>query len=335
MRHEIPNTFGIETYADQYIEYHSPEELIASTEQFRKDGCVTPFLHIGSGSNLLFTRDFHGMVLHSLIASTQIIASNSSSLTVKVGAGCIWDDFVSYCVENHLYGAENLSMIPGEVGAAAVQNIGAYGEEVKNIIHSVETIDIFTGQKHTFDNGQCQYAYRDSIFKCRDHKRYIITYVVFSLGTREHYNLEYGALSSLSGVDGQLSLSNVRDAIIQMRSGKLPDPKVIGSAGSFFVNPVISRDMFESLSAKYPDMPHYPSGNESADQVKLSAGWLIEQCGWKGKSLGRAGVYSKQSLVLVNLSGATGQEILTLAQAIIDSVHDKFGITLHPEVNIY
>lgn len=326
MARKIPNTFGIEVYAAKFLEYNSEEELQALIEK----RCVTaPFLHIGSGSNLLFVKDYEGTILHSRIGGIEVTAEDEHQVSVRVGAGVVWDDFVDYCVEHGWYGAENLSWIPGEVGAGAVQNIGAYGVEIKDLISSVETIDL-QGEKRIFGVEECGYAYRKSLFKRPEMKSLFVTYVNFHLSKQEAYTLDYGTirqeLSKYSGVN----LKVLRQVIIDIRKSKLPDPQILGNAGSFFMNPIVPRAQFEALQRQYPAMPFYEVGE---DGVKIPAGWLIEQCGWKGKSLGPAAVHDKQALVLVNLGGASGADIVALANAVRAAVYEKFGVEISPEVN--
>lgn len=330
MEHNYPllshNTFGIEVTAACFFEYESVDELrrlIASGRLTR------PFLHIGGGSNLLFTKDYEGMVLHSRIEGIEVVAETPENVTLRVGAGVVWDDFVAYCVKQGWYGAENLSLIPGEVGAGAVQNIGAYGVEVKDIIVSVETLNI-DGTERVYTADECDYAYRNSIFKRADMKDVFVTYVNFRLSKKEHYKLDYGTIREELAKYPEISLQTVRRAIIEIRQAKLPDPKVMGNAGSFFMNPVVSRARFEALQEEYPQIPFYelPDG-----RVKVPAGWMIDRCGWKGKALGPAAVHEKQALVLVNRGGAKGCDIIALSDAVRASVRDKFGIDIHPEVN--
>jgi UDP-N-acetylmuramate dehydrogenase len=283
---------------------------------------------VGSGSNLLFLSDYDGLVLHSAIQGVEALGETAGTITLRVGAGLTWDDFVICCVDHEWYGVENLSLIPGEVGAAAVQNIGAYGMEIKEVIDSVEAIDT-QGRKHRFSRAECGYAYRDSLFK--HHRELFVTRVIMTLSKRPVYRLDYGTLRQ--ELDGQPAptLSAVRQAVIRSRCAKLPDPHQLGNAGSFFKNPVVDRPTYDALHALYPSMPAYaqPSG-----EMKLSAGWLIEQCGWKGKRVGHAGTYDRQALVLVNYGSATGKEINALSDDIRHSVSQRFNITLIPEVNI-
>lgn len=332
------NTFGIDARTAAFVEYSSEAELLEAARMLREGDLPSPWLHIGGGSNLLLTRDWPGAVLHSRITGCETVSENEDAVEVRVGSGVVWDDFVEMCVERGWYGAENLSAIPGETGAAAVQNIGAYGVEVKDLILEVETLDMASGQKKVFPAADCGYGYRRSIFKQQDNKRFVVLSVLFRLGLRPQLNLGYKALSeALSGRDN-ITLRDVRETVRAVRSSKLPDPSETGSAGSFFTNPVVSRFKLEELQKQWPAIPFYEvrgtSGAVVPDSVKLSAGWLIEQCGWKGRSLGRAGVYPKQALVLVNLGGATGSEVEALATAVRDSVRERFGVELRPEVNI-
>jgi UDP-N-acetylmuramate dehydrogenase len=246
-----------------------------------------------------------------------------------VGAGEEWDDFVRFSVEKNISGIENLSAIPGEVGATPIQNIGAYGVEVKDVIAEVHTIEIKTAKKRVFSNEECCFGYRDSIFKQALKGQYIVTYVVYRLKKLAEYSLQYGNLSAEVKKYGSFTLENIRKAVVAIRSEKLPDHRAIGNAGSFFMNPIISRSFFEVLQSTYPSIPYY---FVSETEVKVPAGWLIEQCGWKGKSHGNAAVHDKQALVLINKGNATGKEIMELASLIEKSVQEKFGITIHPEV---
>lgn len=323
------NTFGMDVKAALFIEYASVEEL---KEVLRM--CLVKedrWIHIGGGSNLLFTGDYQGAVLHSAIKGYEVLDENEEEVVVRVGAGEIWDDFVAYTVAQGWYGAENLSMIPGEVGASAVQNIGAYGVEAKDLIVEVETVEVATGHERAFSQEECGYAYRESVFKLSLKRQYVVTKVSFRLRKMPVYHLDYGHVrAALEKLGGEVTLEKVRQAIIDIRRAKLPDPEILGNAGSFFMNPIVSLAQFEALQRAYPLMPHY---EVDARHVKLSAAWMIDQCGWKGKSLGRAGVHDKQALVLVNLGGATGNEIIRLSEAIQKSVYDKFGVCMSPEVN--
>lgn len=322
------NTFGMDVKASVFIEYASVEELKEVLSLYVKDN---QWLHIGKGSNLLFTGDFSGIILHSAIKGYEVIHEDTNEVVVRVGAGEVWDDFVAMTVENEWYGAENLSLIPGEVGASAVQNIGAYGVEAKDLIVGVEAIEVSTGKESIFKNEECGYAYRESVFKSSLKYQYLVTHVSYRLKKTPCYHLDYGNIRlELEKQKVRLTLANVRQAIISIREAKLPDPKLQGNAGSFFMNPVISREHFEALLVDYPLMPHY---EVDAESIKIPAAWMIDQCGWKGKRFGRAGVHDKQALVLVNLGGAVGAEVIALSEAIQKSVYEKFGINILPEVN--
>ena len=321
------NTFGIDVSASRFLEYASVAEL---KEYIAQGAVTTPFLHIGGGSNLLFTKDYDGLILHSRIGGIEVTAEDSQTVSLRVGAGVVWDDFVACCVEHGWYGAENLSLIPGEVGASAVQNIGAYGVEVKDLITAVETVNI-QGYERVYSVEECEYAYRNSIFKRPENKSVFVTYVRFRLSKEERYTLDYGTIRQELAKYPAPTLPIVRKVIIEIRESKLPDPKVTGNAGSFFMNPIVAKDKLEALQQDYPRIPYYelPDG-----RVKIPAGWMIDQCGWKGKSLGPAAVHDKQALVLVNRGGAKGSDIVALSDAVRASVRDKFGIDIHPEVNV-
>lgn len=328
------NTFGIAATARCFVEYDTVEELQEFIRQRNREDDRSPLLHIGGGSNLLFLKDFDGTVLHSCIRSLDVTEDKGGEVQVRVGAGYVWDEWVELAVEKGWYGLENLSLIPGEVGASAVQNIGAYGAEAKDFIQLVEAVDIQTGELREFTNEECQYAYRHSIFKAALRGRYAVTHVHFRLCREFRPNLEYGALRlalSKNGVEeSQLDAELLRRTIIGLRNSKLPDPRVLGNAGSFFTNPIVPRSVYERIALQYPNVPHYEVDSE---RVKIPAGWLIEQCGWKGKALGQAGVYERQALVLVNLGGATGSDIARLCHAIQTDVHQRFFINITPEVN--
>ena len=324
---KIPNTFGIDVTAARFLEYGSEDEL---RELIAAGHVVAPWLHIGGGSNLLFIKDYEGTVLHSRIGGLEVTSEDEEHVWVRVGAGVVWDDFVAWCVKRHWYGAENLSLIPGEVGASAVQNIGAYGVEVKDLITSVETINM-AREKRIYGVDECGYSYRKSLFKQPEMKAVFVTYVNFCLSKREHYTLDYGTIRQELEKYPVLNLETLRRVIIDIRQSKLPDPKVMGNAGSFFMNPIVPKEKLEALQQEYPRIPYYELAE---DRVKIPAGWMIDQCGWKGKALGPAAVHDKQALVLVNLGGAKGSDILALSDAVRASVHEKFGIDIHPEVNL-
>ena len=319
------NTFGIDAKCCRFVEYSSVEEAQQIARELQES-----YLLIGAGSNLLLTQDFDGTVVHSALKGIEAQPDSH----VRCGSGETWDEVVAWCVGHGLYGAENLSLIPGEVGASAVQNIGAYGAEVKDLIESVEAVEIGTGRLCVFTRKECQYGYRDSRFKHEWKNKYLITHVVYRLSSDEsRQSTEYGNIRSELNRRGiqTPTAAQLRQVVIDIRNAKLPDPKVTGNAGSFFMNPVVERQKFEQLLAAYPNMPHYYI---DADHEKIPAGWMIDQCGWKGRSLGRAGVHDKQALVLVNRGGATGQEIVDLCNTIRADVKAKFGIDIHPEVNI-
>lgn len=317
------HTFGMDVKADRLIEFANEDELKSALT-----AAVKPLLFMGGGSNLLFLNNFAGTVFHSVIDDIDIVAEDDNSISLRVGSGVVWDDFVAYCVEKGWWGVENLSLIPGEVGASAVQNIGAYGVEVKDVLQSIEAISVDDLSKRIFTNDECNYGYRDSIFKNSLKGKYVITYVTYRLSKTANPNIGYGALKSV--LSENPSLKEIRDAIIAVRNSKLPDPKVYGNAGSFFMNPVIPIEQFVALQSRYPDIPSYPALD---GYIKVPAGWLIEKSGWKGKSLGNAAVYEKQALVLINRGGATGMEVKHLADTVIEDVRKMFGITLHAEVN--
>ena len=322
------NTFGIDVKTDYLIEYFSVEELSA----ILKSELVTSsrLLHVGGGSNLLFLNDFDGVVLHSQLKSIDLLTTDEQSVYVEVGAGVAWDDFVDFAVNKGWGGVENLSLIPGETGAAAVQNIGAYGVEVQSVIDRVKTVEVESGEIREFSNAECEYGYRESIFKTMLKGKYIVTSVVFRLECVPTFTLDYQHLEDEVRKNGEVSLANVRQTIIAIRQSKLPDPAVQGNAGSFFMNPVIPKSLFVQLQSQFPEMPHY---YVSETDEKVPAAWLIDKCGWKGKQIGKAAVHDKQALVLVNKGGATGAEIVFLAEQIQLSVKEKFGIELRPEVN--
>ena len=323
------NTFGMDVKASRFVEYASVEELRGLWNAERE--AVARALHIGGGSNLLFASDYEGLILHSAIKGYTVVKETEEEVEVRVGAGEVWDDFVAYTVANGWYGAENLSLIPGEVGASAVQNIGAYGVEAKDLIVSVDTFGLETGEERRFMREECRYAYRESVFKQELKGKYAVTFVTYRLKKHPVFHLEYGNIRAELEKQGcQVDLENVRRIIIAIRQAKLPDPKVLGNAGSFFMNPVVLKMQFEALLAQYPDMPHYPVDDA---HVKIPAGWMIDRCGWKGKRVGHAGVHEKQALVLVNCGGATGKEVMHLAEEIVASVRERFGVTIRPEVN--
>lgn len=321
------NTFGIDAKCKRFIEYSSVEEAQQVARTITD--ADRPLLILGGGSNLLLTGDYNGTVLHSGIRFLE----QTDECHVRCGSGFIWDDVVDYCVANNLYGAENLSIIPGEVGASAVQNIGAYGAEAKDLIECVEAVEIETGQICRFTNTECAYSYRQSKFKHAWKNRFLITAVTYKLSKTYNPKLDYGNIRvalAAKGIDNPTAIQ-LRETIIDIRNAKLPDPKVLGNAGSFFMNPVVSTHKYNQLAQQYVGMPHYTIDSE---YEKIPAGWLIEQCGWKGKALGKAAVHNKQALVLVNCGGATGSEVVQLYKTIQHDVKQKFDIEIKPEVNI-
>ena len=320
------NTFGIEAKCAQFVEYSSEAEAKEVAELLRNTR--VPYIIIGGGSNLLLTRDYEGIVVHSTCKG---IERHGNRLVC--GSGEVFDDVVAQSIEMGLYGAENLSLIPGDVGASAVQNIGAYGAEAKDLIRSIRAVEIATGNVCVIENAECEYGYRQSKFKHDWKNQYLILSVEYEFAATFEPRLDYGNIRAELVKEG-ISLptaQQLRNTIIRIREAKLPDPKVLGNAGSFFMNPIVDRQKYEALATQYEGMPHY---DIDADHVKIPAGWMIDQCGWKGKSMGRAGVHDKQALVLVNRGGATGQEVVALCQQIQADVKQKFGIDIYPEVNV-
>ena len=320
------NTFGIEAKCAQFVEYSTEAEAKEVAELLRTTR--VPYIIIGGGSNLLLTRDYEGIVVHSTCKG---IERNGNRLVC--GSGEVFDDVVAQSIEMGLYGAENLSLIPGDVGASAVQNIGAYGAEAKDLIRSIRAVEIATGNVCVIENAECEYGYRQSKFKHDWKNQYLILSVEYEFAATFEPRLDYGNIRAELEKEG-ISLptaQQLRNTIIRIREAKLPDPKVLGNAGSFFMNPIVGRQKYEALATQYEGMPHY---DIDADHVKIPAGWMIDQCGWKGKSMGRAGVHDKQALVLVNRGGAIGQEVVALCQQIQADVKQKFGIDIYPEVNV-
>jgi UDP-N-acetylmuramate dehydrogenase len=323
------NTFGIDAKCRFFVECSSLDELTQFLENHNKSD--VPLMILGGGSNVLFTQDFDGYILRPFIKGIEIIEESEEDILVKVGAGEDWDVFVEYCVEKGWGGVENLSLIPGNVGTCPIQNIGAYGVEVKDVIEEVESLEIENLKKNTFKNAECAFGYRDSIFKRNLKGEQIITYVSFRLKKQPVFMLNYGSLTEELSKFNELSLKNIRKAVIDIRESKLPDPEEIGNSGSFFKNPVIEESYAKKLKQEYENIPMYNQGNGT---VKVPAGWLIEKAGWKGKRMGDAGVHQNQALVLVNYGNATGKEIFNLAQEIQQSVYDQFAIRIDMEVNV-
>lgn len=323
------NTFGIDTCCRRFLEYDNEEEACLIAAKLSDE----PLLILGGGSNLLLTGDFPGTVIHSAIKGMKVTAHTDGSILLRVGSGEVWDDVVAYSIANDWHGAENLSLIPGEVGASAVQNIGAYGAEVSTLIEKVDAIRIADGAAVSFMADECRYGYRQSRFKQDWAGRYLITYVTYRLQRTFTPVLDYGNVRAELQQRGiaEPTAQQLRDVIIAIRQSKLPDVKVEGNAGSFFMNPVVERAAFEALLQHYPDMPHYFVDEK---HEKIPAGWLIDRCGWKGRTMGRVGVHDRQALVLVNRGGATGADVLALCEAIRKDVFTTFGISIQPEVNI-
>lgn len=329
------NTFGIDAKCGRFLEYASVAEAVEVAGMISS----SPFLIIGGGSNLLLTADYPGTVVTPapMADVSSGVCLDSKSLTLRCWAGLVFDDVVDYCVGNGLYGLENLSLIPGQVGASAVQNIGAYGAEVKDAVCSVEAVEIATGKVVTIPAGECHYAYRQSRFKGEWRNRFLITHVTYRLSASFAPHVDYGNIRAELDAKGIATPTarQLREVIIDIRNAKLPDPKVEGNAGSFFMNPIVSRERFEAIRKDYPTMPFYEVRNGQGDSsYKIPAGWMIDQCGWKGKTIGPAGVHSRQALVLVNKGGATGSDIVRLMKAVQHDVYERFGISLQPEVNI-
>lgn len=325
------NTFGLNVQAKLLARVGSVPEL----QQVLEDGDLTGeerFI-LGGGSNILLTRDVDGLVIKNEIAGIEVVGETPDAFLVRSGAGVVWHELVMHCIAQNYAGIENLSLIPGNVGAAPMQNIGAYGVELKEVFHSLEAVETETGNIHTFSNADCEFGYRESVFKRKLKGQFVITSVTLQLAKKPAINTSYGAIEQeleAMGI-GSPTIQDVSQAVIRIRQSKLPDPKVLGNSGSFFKNPVVPTSKFEELKAKYPNIPGYAAGEET----KLAAGWLIEQCGWKGKVVGNTGSHAKQALVLVNYGNATGSEIFNLSEQIIRSVYDTFGVHLEREVNVY
>ncbi|MDD4923089.1 MAG: UDP-N-acetylmuramate dehydrogenase [Bacteroidales bacterium] len=321
------HTFHIDAEARYWVDFDSREDLCNVLLDNRFLGMS--MLSVGGGSNLLFTRDFPGFLLHSNIRTIELIDEDAQSVLVRVGSGVVWDDFVAYAVDKDWSGVENLSGIPGEVGASPVQNIGAYGSEAKDTIEIVEALNLETLQMDRFSKSDCQFAYRNSIFKNSLKNRFIVCYVTYRLSKILNANIQYGDLAIRVQEKGAVSLQNIRQSILEIRGEKLPDPAVTGNAGSFFMNPEVPVEQYRALKANWPQMPGWPQEN---GKVKISAAWCIDQAGWKGKSLGNAAVHGRQALVLVNPGTATAADIVALSDRIMDDVKSMFDIDLHPEV---
>jgi len=326
------NTFGVEATARHFCRITSEDQLkeLLQTDLYKNE----KVLILGGGSNILFTKDFDGLIIKTEIRGIQVIDENDENIIIKVMSGENWHELVVHCVNQGWGGIENLSLIPGTVGAAPIQNIGAYGVEVKEVVKEVSGLDRITGDHKSYLNNECSFGYRESIFKHQLKEKFFISSVTLSLTTKNHIiNTSYGAIQdTLKEMHiTQPTLKEISDAVIHIRKSKLPDPSQLGNAGSFFKNPVISLSHYQSLQNIYSAIPGYRSVNQ---EVKIPAGWLIEQCGWKGKRLNHVGVHAQQALVIVNYGNGNGEEIIQLAMQIITSVKEKFNITLIPEVNI-
>lgn len=326
------NTFGIKASARFFSQIQRPEDLqkLLTTAELRP----IPKLILGEGSNILFTQDFPGLIIKMEIPGIRKIAEDERHIWLEIGAGENWHQVVLYCLQQNYAGIENLSLIPGTVGAAPMQNIGAYGIELEKVFESLIAVRISDGEVQQFKHQDCHFGYRNSVFKTHLKHQYAITSVTLRLNKTPEFSVDYGMLqTTLQQMQVQsLSIRAVSDAVIKIRSEKLPDPRKIGNAGSFFKNPVIAQEHFQHLQLQFPDIPHYPAEDRA---VKIPAAWLIEQCGWKGRSMGHAGVHAQHALVLVNYGQASGQAIKQLADEIRASVQEKFAVEINPEVNIY
>lgn len=324
------NTFGIQAYAREFVQVHTTDEL----KEVLNQSAGKELFILGGGSNMLLTKDIDALVIHVALKGQDVVKHEEGYAYVKAMAGENWHEFVLFCISNNYGGLENLSLIPGNVGTTPIQNIGAYGTEIKDTFVSCEAMNIATQQIETFTNDDCEFSYRESIFKGKLKGKYIITSVTFRLTTKNHnINTSYGDIAAELTKKGIAvpTIKDVSDAVTAIRQSKLPDPKELGNSGSFFKNPVITADAFEKAYLLHPQMPHY---KVSDTEVKVPAGWLIEQCGFKGKRYGDAGIHAKQALVLVNYGNATGKEILELSRTIQKTVYDTFGIAIEAEVNI-
>jgi len=324
------NTFGIRVKSKFFIEIKKEEDLknLFTSLEFKNN----EKLFLGGGSNILFTKNFDGIVVLNKLKGIEIISEDNDHVFIKSMGGELWHDLVTFVVERGYWGIENLSLIHGTVGAAPIQNIGAYGTELKNILESVEAYDITTGEKKVFSNEECKLGYRDSIFKNELKGKYFISVVIFKLNKMPNLNISYKILKDYfekNNIEAK-SVKDISNAVINIRQSKLPNPKILGNAGSFFKNVYVDSKKLAELKLEYPDVPSF----EEDGEIKIPAGWLIEKCGWKGKRVGNVGVHDKQALVLINYGGASGEEIKNLAEQIIDSVFEKFGLKLEAEVNI-
>lgn len=327
------NTLHLATKARYFLSIESEEQLQEFISEYGDDDAFSNLFILGGGSNVLFVNGFEGLILHIDIGGREVVRESKEEVWLKVGAGENWHQTVQYCVKQGWGGIENLSLIPGTMGAAPIQNIGAYGVELQDVFQSLEAVDLHTGTKKTFDKEACHFGYRDSIFKNELKGKFVITSVTIRLSKNPTLNTEYGAIAQELKHRGITNpgIKDLSEVVIDIRNSKLPNPDDLGNAGSFFKNPIVSKQKYDHLKGTYPDMPAYPL---NPIEIKIPAGWLIEKAGWKGKRTGKAGTYKQQALVIVNHGGATGKDILELAQSIQDSVKEKFGIALVPEVNI-
>ena len=324
------NTFGMDVYCSLFYNITSENEIIniLDSEEYQNN----KHLILSGGSNLLFTTDFDGLILKNNIKGVEVVSEDNNHTYLKVGAGENWHDLVLWTIKQELSGLENMSLIPGNVGTAPIQNIGAYGVEVKDVITKVRGINLEEKRLFTLSNVDCDFRYRNSIFKNKLKDKIIITEVIFKLNREAQHNTKYGAiLEELQNLRLEISTENISKAVISIRERKLPNPKELGNSGSFFKNPIINNTQFSELQKKFSAIVGYKN---SETETKIAAGWLIEQCGWKGYRKGDVGVHKNQALVLVNYGNAKGEEIISLAKEIQQSVKDKFGIKIHPEVNI-
>lgn len=325
------NTFGVDVNARYFVELKDDLEIkeLLNSQDFVKE----KKLFLGGGSNILFTKDYNGLVAKVSTKGYGIIKDEGNDVLVECASGEKWNDFVTYCVEKDLYGVENLSLIPGTVGAAPIQNIGAYGSEVKDVVESLEGIMIESGESKTFDKSECKFDYRDSIFKKDLKDKFLITKVIFRLHRHGKFNLNYRAFQSYlkPGEQNKITLREVSELVKRIRRDKLPNPKKYGNAGSFFKNPVVDKEKIDELQKRFDDLVHFKVNEE---QYKIAAGWLVEKCGYRGKNVGKVGTFKKQALVIINFGDATGNEIKIFSKQIQEAVHKKFGVELIPEVNI-
>ena len=323
------NSFGLDVYARYFIKLTDQQQVIDFIKSDLSN--IRPLLIIGEGTNVLFRKDFNGLIVNPKIPGIETVKETSQYIILRAGAGENWDSFVNFCVENNYGGIENLSLIPGSVGACPIQNIGAYGAEVRRVVENVEAVDIETSDIKMFSNKDCDFSYRNSIFKTSLKNKYIISHITFRLNKTEEFITSYGSVEKELDKFPETNILNIRSAIINIRKSKLPDPLEIGNAGSFFINPVVSLEQANSIRQYYPKMPYF---KVTKNEVKLSAAWLIEQSNWKGKRIGQVGTYKKQPLVIVNYGNATGNEIYNVAKKIQKSVKNNFAVDLELEVNV-